>query len=135
MYQKDNPIIKKRFEEKMRRLDKTSLSILISWAINNATNFLPEELKGTKKGFIQIQKWYPEFINEYRSWMLENMPVETTQPQKLTAQDFIQAKVDAPASQALQEQSEELGKDKINQELEKVAQTLPDEGEFPIINE
>jgi len=72
----DNPIIKKRFEEKMKRQDKTALSIQISWSINNATAFIPEKLRGTEEGFKMIEKWYPKFLEIYRAWMLENMPLE-----------------------------------------------------------
>jgi len=82
-YIKDNPIIKKRFDEKMKRLDKTSASILISWAINNAVNMLSNEMKDKLRGDNNnyrlketIQNLYPVFIELYREWMLENMPIE-----------------------------------------------------------
>jgi len=71
----DNPIIKKRFEEKMKRLDKTSNSILISWAINNAVQMISEEQKETLDEDALmggIRTFYPKFIELYREWMLEN---------------------------------------------------------------
>jgi len=120
----DNPIIKKRFEEKMKRLDKTSLSILISWAINNAVNSLPEETK-KKWGAVKnkIEERYPYFIDLYRSWMLENMPIE---PVKLGREDFMEAKAEAPAEQAKQEVANEIPPDDTNFGDEAVT-TLPTE--------
>jgi len=74
----DNPIIKKRFEEKMRRWDKKDLSIEFCWAVNCANAFLREEEKGTEKGFKKIEKWYPRFIDLHRNYMIDNMPEPTS---------------------------------------------------------
>lgn len=72
--------IQKRIEENIRRKElreqKTNLSIQISWAINNAVNFVPEKLKGKKEGFNLVKKWFPKFIDLYREWMMENIPTE-----------------------------------------------------------
>lgn len=81
--------IQEAIKNKEKRLTKTELSIQISWAINNASNFLPQDLKGTQKGFKMIKKWYPEFIELYREWMLDNMP----KPEELYPQQtYIQEK-------------------------------------------
>ena len=66
--------IDKAIANKEKRYNKTELSINVSWAINNAVNFLPEKLKGTEEGLALVRKYYPVFIEEYRSWMLENLP-------------------------------------------------------------
>jgi len=72
--EKDNPIIKKRFEEKMARMDKTSASILVSWAINNAVASLSEmeKINNDWKAVSKIIKErYPFFIEEYRDWFFQ----------------------------------------------------------------
>ena len=72
----DNPIIAKRFQEKMNRLDKTSLSILISWSINAALDTLSEEERGGNKWQKLVEERKDWFIGKYREFMMENMPVE-----------------------------------------------------------
>jgi len=67
--------IMRMHKAKLARWDKTALSIQISWAINNASAFVPEKLKGTKKGFSLIKKWYPSFLDLYRDWMMDNLPM------------------------------------------------------------
>ena len=102
---RDNPIIKKRFEEKIKRWDKRDLGINFCWSVNCAIASLSEAQKEKKNWFKEIQKRYPKFIDEYRSFMIENMPVE---PVKLTSTDFAQARTEAPAEQAKQEQANEI---------------------------
>lgn len=58
-------------DAKMKRYDKTSESILVSWAINNAVNSLPEGIKNLSewdnyKEFIRIR--YPFFIELYKEY-------------------------------------------------------------------
>ncbi len=77
--------IDEAIKNKEKRYTKTELSINISWAINNANAFMPEHLKGTARGFKMIQKWYPRFIEEYRNWLLENLPLEPLTPEKVEA--------------------------------------------------
>ena len=91
MYQ-DNPIIKKRFEEKMKRLDRTSLSILGSWALNCAVASMSELDKKKPDWFETVQARRNMFVEEYRSWMLDNMPVEIIIEDKSPAEAF-QSKV------------------------------------------
>ena len=66
--------INRAIKNKEMRQDKTSQSILISWAINNAVHTLPEKGKenwdATK---FQIEARYNYFIELYRSWMIDNM--------------------------------------------------------------
>jgi len=114
MYQ-DNPIIKKRFEEKLKRYDKTALSILVSWAINNVVASLSESEKEKKWAirFKLIQKRYSDFIDEYRAWMLENMPIENP---KITYEDIKEATEEAPKSQAQQDLADTLKEGKIKEE-------------------
>jgi hypothetical protein len=60
----------------MKRLDKTSNSILISWAINNAVNTISDQDKANADSWETIEKAirhrYPFFIELYQEWMLEN---------------------------------------------------------------
>lgn len=128
--------IDKAIKHKDFRQTKTELNINFSWAVNNSNNFLKEKDKGTAKGFRLIKKWYPEFISLYRDWAMENLPIEPAQ--KLTKEDFVQAKVEAPESQAMAETAEDLaGREKIeeaNKELEEATTTeIPEE--IPTINE
>lgn len=108
--------IEKAFKEKMKRWDKTSLSILVSWAINNAVNSLPEE---TKKKWSavknKVEERYPYFIDLYRSWMLDNMPTEEV---KVTRGDFIQAVKKAPEKQAEQDLADEVGEERKEEEIQ-----------------
>ena len=78
----DNPIIKKRFEEKMKRWNEQSISILVSWAINNVSNTLneKEKTKPWRQRIKLIEKRYDDFIDLYRKAMLENIPIPTSQP-------------------------------------------------------
>ena len=97
----DNPIIKKRFEEKMERLNQTSLSILVSWAINNAVNSLSEEDKKNwgdrigkgRNGQELVKERYPFFIELYREWMIDNLPQKPhwaeKQPKKAVQEEVI----------------------------------------------
>ena len=132
-------IIEKRIEEKNKRIDeaikkkefrqtKTELNINFSWAVNNANNFLKQKDKGTAKGFRLIKKWYPKFIELYREWAIENIPVESI---KLGKEDFIKAKEEAPQAQALQDLAETLGEEKANIEL---SQTEAETEPLPIID-
>lgn len=61
---------------KQKRYDKTSASILVSWATNCAVNMVTHGPDGMtreeKEGDIII--WRDWFIESYRSWMLENAP-------------------------------------------------------------
>ena len=142
MYDLKQKRIAEQIKKKELHWNQQSLSILISWAINNANSFLKEKEKGTAKGFRLIQKWYPKFIDEYRNWMIENMPSE---PVKLTREDFIQAKAESPAEQAKQDLAETLGAEKIKEEetekanelasvivepLEEIVQSPKDQGDF-----
>jgi len=68
--------ITEAIKKKEKRFNRQELSINISWSINNAVNFLPEKLKGTDEGLEMVKKWYPKFLELYRDWMLENMPME-----------------------------------------------------------
>jgi len=71
MYKTDrDKRIEKMHDEKMKRYDKTSESILVSWAINNAVNSLcpPDEWEETKRF---IQERYPFFIDLYEKLMAE----------------------------------------------------------------
>ena len=125
----------KGIKEALKGRSKTEISIGLRWAINCAVAFLPEKLRGTKKGFKMVEKWYQEFMDLDRCYMLENMPIETT---KLTPQDFIQAKAEAPAKQAEQEKVDEIqGQERMkeaNRELEEATTTIPPD-EIPTINE
>ena len=68
--------IDEAIKQKIKRLDKTSASILVSWAINNAVNTISEK---DKEEFVfnslieRIKERYPFFIDLYRDWMLENV--------------------------------------------------------------
>ena len=124
MYDLKQKRIAEQIKKKELHWNQQSLSILISWAINNANSFLKEKDKGTAKGFRLIQKWYPKFIDEYRNWMIANMPIE---PVKLTREDFIQAKAEAPQKQALQDKADEIGgAEKIKEEETEKANELAD---------
>ena len=96
----DNPIIAKRFKEKMARLDKTANSIDISWAINNCSATLNEKEKEKpwKERFALICKRYQDFIDEKRGWMMDNMPQEpidpTTPEGEQVAMDLVDPKDD-----------------------------------------
>lgn len=99
----DNPIIAKRFKEKMARLDKTANSILVSWAINNATNTLREEdKKNWKAAKLQIEERYPFFIDLYRDWMIDNMiepkePIDPNSPEgEQAAMDIVDPEDNIP---------------------------------------
>ena len=59
-----------------KRQNKTELSIKVSWAINNASNFVPEAQKGTPEGFELIKAYYPRFLELYHEFMLEHLPAE-----------------------------------------------------------
>lgn len=59
------------------RQTRTEKSINISWSINCALAFMPEELKGTEEGYEFVKIWYQRFMDIYREWMIENMPEET----------------------------------------------------------
>ena len=79
--------IERMFKEKMNRWDKTSSSILICWAINNAVNSLSEADKtNVEHGWEflrkQIKRRYPFFIELYKEWMIENMPKPPMSPQE-----------------------------------------------------
>ena len=71
--------IDKAVKNKERHYTKTELSILVSWAINNAVNTLPKTAnkehwgEDMKKAIIER---YPWFIELYREWMMDNLPVE-----------------------------------------------------------
>jgi len=112
----------KRIAEAIKKKEfhwtKTELNINFSWAVNNANSFMPEKLRGTEEGFKFIEKWFPRFIELYRGWAIENIPLpETT---KLTPQqNYMEVKAKAPESQAEQELSETLGeKTKAEEEEE-----------------
>jgi len=72
----DNPIIAKRFKEKMARIDKTSQSILTSWATNCAIATLSETNKNNfgEELLAEIKTRRDIFIDMYREWMLDNEP-------------------------------------------------------------
>ena len=140
------------FNEKQERIDKAikrkefretrqQTSISISWAINNAVNSLSENEKGKTWGrrlrLIKNRKDY--FLDIYREYMLENMPIEIIEPVKLTKQDFAEAKREAPKLQALQNQAEELKEEKDKEDDIKRANigadlTQEKEETLPIIN-
>ena len=67
--------IEKAIKDKNKRLDKTAASILVSWAINNAVNSLAEidKIKDWKE---MVRERYPFFIDLYRTWMIDNGPIE-----------------------------------------------------------
>jgi len=139
--------IEKAIKEKQERIDraiqkkefrqsKTEISIGFRWSINCAISFLPEKLRGTKKGFKQLKKWQLEFENWDREYMLENIPIEPAGHKKLTRQDFAVAKAEAPKSQAETEMAEDAHREEAikeaNAELERFT---PSEGSLPIINQ
>jgi hypothetical protein len=66
--------IDEAIKNKEKRLDQTSLSILISWAINNATQTLTEKDKADWQ--TKIAERYQYFIDLYREWMLENASID-----------------------------------------------------------
>ena len=123
MHNEKQTRIAEAIKKKDIRQSKTEISIGFRWAVNVAIAFLPEELKGTKKGFRAVKKWYEEFESWDREHMLENMPIE---PVKLGREDFIQAKANAPAEQAKQEVANEIPPDDTNFGDEAVT-TLPTE--------
>lgn len=131
-------------KEKQERIDKAikkkelhwnqqSLSILVSWSINCAIASLSEKDKKKKNWFQLIKKRYPKFIDEYRNWMVENMPLESPEKVKLTAQDFIEAQKEAPQSQALQEKADKMEEEAIREKDNLKQAEL--ESELPIIRE
>lgn len=123
----DRAIKKREF-----RQNKTEISIDVAWSINNANSFMPEKLRGTKKGFRFIKKWYPEFMGLKREYMIENMPIETIEPQKLTRVDFIEAKKEAPQKQAEQEMATSvLGEEKEKEKETEKANELLEEIQSP----
>ena len=115
MVYQDNPIIKKRFEEKMARFNKQDLSIQFCWSVNASTNFLLEKEKGTEKGFKKILKWYPRFLAVYREFMLEHLPPEPVS--------------EAEAKQLRDWQMEGEAKGKFEQEEEKEVEQIIQENE------
>ena len=72
--------IKKMFYAKQKAIKLSQLkrekSILYFNSLNSAIAFLPEGLKGTDKGWKQIWKWQPRFIEKYYQWAIENMPMD-----------------------------------------------------------
>ena len=112
--------IDKRIKQKDFRQTKTELNINFSWAVNNATNFLKQKDRGTAKGFRLVKKWYPKFIELYREWAMENIPIEKTDQPKLTREDFYQAEKKAPAEQANQEKADEIGEEEQLKEDAKI---------------
>lgn len=126
MFDEKQTNINKAIKKKEFRQTKTELNINFSWAVNNANAFLEEKYKGTNKGFQLIKKWYPKFIELYREWAVENIPIEPLEPIKLTKEDFAKAKEEAPRSQALQDKADELEEGKIkDEENTKVEEQLP----------
>ena len=123
-------------KETQMRIDRAMDNKSKSIAWHNASNVAAELLKSypfkitanskkNQKAFQETFTGLRDFIYaEWMSWAMSNI---VPNPQKLTSQDFVQAKAEAPTSQIAQEQSEELGaEEKINQELEASTQTLPE---------
>jgi hypothetical protein len=132
----DNPIIKQRFEEKMRRLDRTSQSILISWAINNAVQLMTEKSKEslTPK---ELKDWlrnaYPVFIDLYTEWMEENSPGITANPPPLEKLNLTQEELTKKGkewNEELQEKYNEMSEQTEQDRQDKEAKEPP----LPIIN-
>ena len=121
--------IEERIKEKDARQDKTSLSILISWALNAALNTLSEEERGGKseeeKGKDNWQRLVEErhhwFIDKYREFMLENMPIE---PNGALASKLTQEQIEKQSEgQRWQKRYDELSEiDAMNGELQKVSE-------------
>ncbi len=110
--------IEEAIKKKEVRQSKTELSIGFRWAINVTIAFMPEDLRGTKKGFSFIEKWYPKFQELDREYMLDHIS-EPDRP-KLTAKDFIEAKAEAPAKQTAQRVADEVsGEEKLAEEKER----------------
>ncbi len=119
--------IEKMYKDKVKRIDsaiqkkeirqtKTEISIGFRWSVNVAVAFLPNKLKCTPKGFKQVEKWYPKFIDLDRNYMLENLPIESI---KITKEDVIEALKKAPDNQALQDKADLAGaENKFNEDKE-----------------
>jgi len=110
--------IDKQVKKKEFRQTKTELNINFSWAVNNSTASLTEEdKKDWTKAKRKIKRRFPWFIQLYRGWAIENIPIEPTERLKLTKEDFVEAKKEAPALQALQDKADEIGgQEKIAEE-------------------
>lgn len=120
--------IDKAINRKETRQSKTEISIGFRWAVNVAVAFLPEHLKGTKKGFNQITKWLEKFQDLDRNYMIENMIFEPIEQIKLKAVDFAIAKENAPESEAIQSKAEDLaGQEptKTEEEINEMTTTIP----------
>ena len=95
----DNPIIKKRFEEKMARLNEQKLSILFSWSINASIASLSNEEKhnGDWPTLLKvILDRSKDLMEKHFEFMMDKLPIE---------EKWI-------PSEVLQERAEELGRDK-----------------------
>ena len=118
--------IAEAIKKKELRFNEQKLSIENSWAINCSIASLSEkekELSWNKK-FELIKERYPDFIQEHRIWLLDNLPVE--EPPKPTRQDYAQAGAEAPHLQNLQDKADELEEEKIREEeKQKVEENLP----------
>ncbi len=96
----------KGIKDAIKGRSKTEISIGLRWAINCAVAFIPEKLRGTKKGFKMIEKYYQEFMDLDRNYMIENMPLP--EPAKITYADIKEAQKEAPKAQAEQEKADEI---------------------------
>ncbi len=106
MFEEKQKNISKAIEKKEVRQSKTEMSIGFRWAVNVSVAFLPEELKGTQKGFKQVEKWLEKFQDLDRNYMIENMPLP--EPAKITYEDIKEAQKEAPKAQAEQEKADEI---------------------------
>ena|SRR3990167_4744657 len=113
--------IEERIKEKDARQDKTSLSILISWALNAALNTLSEEEKGKDNWQKLVEERHHWFIDKYREFMLENMPIE---PNGALASKLTQEQIEKQSEgQRWQKRYDELSEiDAMNGELQKVSE-------------
>ena len=113
--------IEERIKEKDARQDKTSLSILISWALNAALNTLSEEEKGKDNWQRLVEERHHWFIDKYREFMLENMPIE---PNGALASKLTQEQIEKQSEgQRWQKRYDELSEiDAMNGELQKVSE-------------
>jgi hypothetical protein len=63
-------------KQKQKRYDQTSASILVSWATNCAVEIASKKDLDREMMENEIISWRGWFIDSYRSWMLENGPIE-----------------------------------------------------------
>jgi hypothetical protein len=124
-YQNPNKYWEERDKKIERRCSIKDKQIAYFNSVNAAINLVLGIKKSPNKD--DIVKWRDWFYEEWQNWYIDNIPIE---PTKVTKEDYIQAKEEAPQKQALQDVAdtviaeEEFNKEEALKQAEAEAEYL-----------